>query len=99
MCEESGGLPVVEGIGFDQEKLEEVMEEWSARVLAIGEAFARIFEDTLRPAMERVMAVVDAVSAVWWRQYRDAGSPYGEDEEAMLRWVREQLEIVDPPGG
>ena len=99
MCEESGDLPGVEGIGFNQEKLEKVMEEWCACVLAVGEAWARIFHDTLVPAMDEVMRVVEAVSVVWWEQYRDAGNPYGDDEESMLRWVRDQLEIIDPPGG
>lgn len=61
-----------------------VLTEWA-------DGFVKAMNDTLRRFAKASKPLVDAV----WTGYRTAGSPYGESEEGMLRWLGEQRQIAD----
>lgn len=55
----------------------------------LGDAMVK----ALTPVMESIRDVCKVLHTTCWNNYRNAGMPYGETEEGMLRWMREIAEI------
>ena len=48
----------------------------------------RLF-DMVHPAMGALLARRTELHHAVWKSYRQAGMPYGDSEQGMLRWLRE----------
>lgn len=60
-----------------------------ATFFAAWEHFQRTFiVDLLVPTMRAMITFVDAIE----QEYIDAGAPYGETNEGLLRWLKEKGE-------
>lgn len=71
----------------------EMVERWEQvreAILALGE----VLVEGLGRAFEAIGPVVERFMEVCWDGYREAGMPYGESEEGMMRWLRERAEIA-----
>jgi hypothetical protein len=60
--------------------------DFASAFAKLGKAFSQIIE-----------AAMPALTALWEslrEQYRGAGSPYGDTEDGLHRWLREQGELA-----
>ncbi len=68
-------------------------ESVRAAIAAIA-AFAVILDGVLRPAVEKLVAVLKALDDAMYDDYVRAGAPYGRRRRGMRRWLRENLEEI-----
>ncbi|GIK37609.1 MAG: hypothetical protein BroJett011_14420 [Chloroflexota bacterium] len=58
---------------------------------SIAEAGTAIAE-LLTPLVQQLVPAMQAVYDAFWWAYREAGAPYGETDDRLLRWAREMGE-------
>jgi hypothetical protein len=69
--------------------LQQQMDALSDRIAAAGEVAAAV----MRRIGEQLRAASRTMYAVAWASYREAGMPYGESTDGLLRWARERQQI------
>lgn len=47
----------------------------------------------LVPKIQEAIPAMQALYDAYWQSYREAGMPYGETDEGLLRWAREVTEV------
>lgn len=70
---------------MENQTLGTYFQQFNEAAVKAGQAI----EENLIPAFQRLIPVMQAVYDTIWRTYREAGAPYGETADGLLRWVRE----------
>jgi hypothetical protein len=84
----ANSVEVVKKLGEDKLVTDDQLvqlKRLSEYITAMGE----IISEKFVPIFEQVGAVLQATYDVFWQAYRDAGMPYGETDDGLLRWVKE----------
>ena len=62
------------------------------QVRQVGEAIAALgnrMAEVLTPTFQALVPTMQALYGAFWRAYLEAGAPYGETDEGMMRWYKE----------
>lgn len=51
--------------------------------------WSNLIIETLTPIVKELVPAMQAIYDAFWQAYRDAGRPYGETNEGLMRWVKE----------
>lgn len=52
-------------------------------------AFGRAVSTQMAPVLQQLGMAMQALYDAVWQAYQDAGSPYGETDEGLRRWMKE----------
>lgn len=55
--------------------------------------FGRAVSSQLAPLLQQIGIATQMIYEAFWQSYREAGMPYGETEEGLLRWMKEVGEV------
>lgn len=67
--------------------------DWSAYAQQVMDACNKIVE-ALRPVIDQFMEACKKIYAVVKDAYQQAGAPYGDSDDGMLRWVKDMSTIA-----
>jgi hypothetical protein len=71
------------------EKLQKSFSDLGVAMRLVGEAIA----EAIKPALEAIVEVSKKLHESMWKEYREAGMPFGETDEGMLKWLRVKGEL------
>jgi len=65
----------------------EAMERGVQAMRQAVEGFARAFERAAATYAARERALAHAIMAALWRQYAEAGAPFGATQQGLMKWL------------
>ena len=71
------------------EKLQKSFSDLAVAMRLVGEAIA----EAIKPSLEAIVEVSKKLHEAMWKEYREAGMPFGETDEGMLMWLGERGEL------
>lgn len=79
--------PTQQSDSVDWKEFAQVCERTGEMLFAAFSVYGETLVHTLQPVWNSIQPAIEAVNNATWSAYRQAGSPYGEIDEGLMRWI------------